>query len=131
MDKTELRSLQLFFRRALGNESLRVALDPKNTDQAQLSLGERQIGTIIVDDEDDDRSFALSLQIPVERAYIQDYLRTLFENDRLKIVPRGRKSDSVELMNGEDFLGIISADDPAGKSFTFQMAVLDFDLEDL
>ena len=61
---------------------------------------------------------------------MQDYLRRLFDNDKLKIVPRAKKSDSVELNAGEDFLGVISADDPKGKTFTFQMAILDFDLED-
>ena len=54
----------------------------------------------------------------------------LFENDRLKIMARGRKTDSVELNCGEDFLGVISADDAKGKSFTLQMAILDFDLEE-
>ena len=38
---------------------------------------------------------------------------------------------AVELNCGDDFLGIISADDPKGKSFTLQMAILDFDLEDI
>ena len=42
-----------------------------------------------------------------------------------------KKTDSVELNRGEDFLGVISADDPKGKSYTLQMAILDFDLEDL
>ena len=41
-----------------------------------------------------------------------------------------KKTDSVELNHGDDFLGVISADDPKGKSFTLQMAILDFDLED-
>jgi Protein of unknown function (DUF3126) len=49
----------------------------------------------------------------------------------LKIVPRGRKNDSVELNNDGDFLGVISADDPKAKSFTLQMAILDIDLEEL
>ncbi len=61
---------------------------------------------------------------------LQDYLRRLFENSKLKIVPRAKKTDSVELNSGDDFLGVISADDPAGTSFTLQVAILDFDLED-
>ncbi len=56
---------------------------------------------------------------------IQDYLRRLFENDKLRIVGRLKKTDLVELNNGDDFLGIVSADDPAGKTFTLQMAILD------
>ncbi len=41
-----------------------------------------------------------------------------------------KKNDSVELNNGEDFHGISSADDPKGKTYTLQIAILDFDLED-
>ena len=88
------------------------------------------IGSILVDDEDGDRSFAFDMKIPVERPTLQEYLRRLFENEKLKIVPRAKKTDSVELNSGDDFLGIISADDPKGKSYTLQMAILDFDLED-
>ncbi len=43
---------------------------------------------------------------------------------------RAKKTDSVELNNGPDFLGIVSADDPKGSSFTLQMAILDIDLDD-
>ena len=71
------------------------------------------------------------MKIPVARAVLQDYLRRLFENDKLKVVGRLKKIDSVEINNGDDFLGIASADDAACKTFTLQMAILDFDLEDL
>ena len=70
------------------------------------------------------------MKIPVERPVLQEYLRKLFECETLKIVARARKTDSVELNNGDDFIGVISADDPKGRSFTLQMAILDFDLED-
>lgn len=130
MDKTELKKLQAFLRQSFGAEGLRVTLDPKNTDAAAVHLGERRIASLSVDDEDGDRSFALEMKIPVGRDTLQDYLRALFENDALKIVARARKTDSVELNNGPDFLGVISADDARGSSFTLQMAILDFDLED-
>ena len=131
MDKTELRKLQGFVRKAFSHETLRVTLDPRNSEAAAVHLGERQIATITVDDEDGDRSFAFEMKIPVGREVLQEYLRRLFEADTLKIVARGRKMDSVELNNGEDFLGVISADDAKGSSFTLQIAVLDFDLEDM
>jgi hypothetical protein len=131
LNKTELQQLQDFLRRSFANEDLRVTPNPRNLDDADVHLGQRVIGNISVDDEDGDRSFAFAMKIPVERPVLQDYLRRLFENDKLKIVPRGRKTDSVELNSGEDFLGVISADDPKGGSFTLQMAILDFDLEDL
>ena len=130
MDKTELRKLQAFLRQSFGNDDMRVSLDPKNTEAAAVQLGERKIASITVDDEDGDRSFALELKIPVGRETLQEYLRALFENENLKIVARAKKNDSVELNNGPDFLGVISADDARGSSYTLQMAILDFDLED-
>ena len=130
MDKAELQKLQEFLRKALGNQGIKVTPGKRNSDDADVHLGERQIGTITVDDEDGDRSFAFEMKIPVERPVLQEYLRRLFETDKLTIVPRGKKNDLVELNNGDDFLGVISADDPKGKSFTLQMAILDFDLEE-
>lgn len=131
MNKSELRKLQEFLRDAFGAPGIKVGLNPKDEEQAAVSFGERAIGTIAVDDEDGDRSFSFAMKIPVERAVLQDYLRRLFDNDDLKIVARLKKTDSVELNRGEDFLGVISADDPKGKSFTLQMAILDYDIEDL
>ncbi len=130
MDKTELRKLQAFVRQAFDNEGIRVSLDPKDIEAAAVTFGERQIATIIVDDEDGDRSFSLEMKLPVGREVLQEYLRRLFETDKLTIASRMKKNDSVELNNGEDFLGIISADDPKGKTYTLQIAILDFDLED-
>jgi hypothetical protein len=130
LDKAELHKLQGFLRHAFGNDGIRVTIAKRNSDDADVHLGERQIGSIIVDDEDGDRSFAFDMKIPVERPVLQDYLRRLFENDKLRIVARAKKNDSVELNSGDDFLGVISADDPKGKTYTLQIAILDFDLED-
>ncbi len=131
MDKVEIRKLQRFLRQSLGNQTIKVTQGKRNPDDADVHLGERQIGAITVDDEDGDRSFAFEMKLPVERPVLQEYLRRLFETEKLKIVARGKKSDSVELTSGDDFIGVISADDPKGKSFTLQMAILDIDLEDV
>jgi hypothetical protein len=130
LEKGELRKLQAFLRRSFGNDDIRVALDPKDPDVAAMHLGERKLAAISVDDEDGDRSFALEMKIPVGREVLQSYLRKLFENDKLTIVARGRKTDSVELNSDSEFLGVISADDAKLSSFTLQIAILDFDLED-
>jgi len=130
LDKTELRKLQAFLRKSFGNEEVGVGLDPKDSDSAAVYLGELRIATLTVDDEDGDRSFALAMKIPVGREALQSYLRKRFENDKLTLVARGRKTDSVELNCGEDFLGVISADDAKGSSFTLQIAILDIDLDD-
>ncbi len=131
LQKTELRQLQAFLRQTFGNDDLRVAIDTKNQEGGAVHLGERQIGLIVVDDEDGDRSFAFEMKIPVGREVLQEYLRRLFENEKLKIVARTKKTDSVELNNGDEHVGIISADDARGSSFTLQMSILDYDLEEM
>lgn len=131
MDKSELHRLQAYLRRTFGNAALKVVPHSADAELADVSLGERRIAEISVDDEDGDRSFSFAMKIPVERANLESYLRLLFDNQALKIVPRLKKTDSVELNSGPDFLGVVSADDPKGKSFTLQMAILDFDLEDV
>ena len=131
MTKDEILKLRAHLRRSFGSPALTVTQSSHEREAADVSLGERKIGKIILDDEDGDRSFSFAMPIPVDRATLQDYLRKLFDNDKLRIAARMKKSDSVELANGDDFLGVVSADDKAGASFTLQMAILDFDLEDL
>jgi Protein of unknown function (DUF3126) len=130
VDKGEIVKLREFLRRSFGAPGIQVAPNSKSAEAADVSLGERQLGTITVDDEDGDRSFAFAMKVPVGRPVLQDYLRRLFENNKLTIAGRLKKTDSVELNNGPDFLGVISADDPEGSSFTLQMAILDVDLDD-
>jgi Protein of unknown function (DUF3126) len=130
MDKAEIVKLREFLRRSLGAPALQVAPNSKSAEAADVSIGERKLGTITVDDEDGDRSFAFAMKVPVGRSVLQDYLRRLFENDKLTIKGRANKSDSVEINNGPEFLGVISADDPEGSSFTLQMAILDVDLDE-
>jgi len=130
MDKGEIVKLREFLRKNFGSPAVLVTPSSRAKDAADVALGERKIGTITVDDEDGDRSFAFEMKLPVGRAVLQAYLRKLFENDKLTIAARAKKTDSVELNNGPDFLGIISADDPKGASFTLQMAILDIDLDD-
>ena len=130
MDKAEIVKLRDFLRTSFGAPALQVAPNSTSAEAAEVSLGEGKIGAITVDDEDGDRSFALAIKIPVGRAVLQDYLRKLFDNDKLTVAGRLKKTDSVELSNGKEFLGVISADDEEGSSFTLQMAILDIDLDE-
>ena len=130
MDKSEIVKLRDFLRKSFGAPTLQVAPSSRLAEAADVSLGERKIGAITVDDEDGDRSFAFAMKVPVERPVLQDYLRKLFGNDKLTVAARLKKTDLAELHNGPEFLGIISVDDPKGSSFTLQMAILDIDLEE-
>ena len=131
MEKVELKKLQAFLCRSFDNDAIRVVANPKSPDTtADVQFGQRTLGQITLDDEDGDRSFAFEMKIPVNRLILQDYLRRLFESDKLKVVTRAKKTDSVELTSGDDYIGVISADDKQGSSFTLQVAILDVDLEE-
>jgi Protein of unknown function (DUF3126) len=61
---------------------------------------------------------------------IENYLRRLFENPKLRVVPRPKKQDSAEVYLGEEFIGVLFVDDEdEDKSYNFQMAILETDLD--
>ena len=63
---------------------------------------------------------------------LQKYLQLKFGNRALDVRPRNKQNDSVEVYLGEEFLGLIYVDDEDGdKSYNFQMAILEEDLEDV
>lgn len=58
------------------------------------------------------------------------YLKKLFGNARMRVVPRPKKDDSAEVYVGEEFIGVLFVDDEDGeRSYNFQMAILGADLE--
>jgi Protein of unknown function (DUF3126) len=58
------------------------------------------------------------------------YLKKLFSNPRLRVVPRPKKDDSAEVYVAEEFIGVIFVDDEDDeRSYNFQMAILGTDLE--
>ncbi len=60
---------------------------------------------------------------------IETYLRQLFGNARIRVVPRPRKENSAEVYIGEEFIGVLFVDDEDDdRSYNFQMAILSTDL---
>jgi Protein of unknown function (DUF3126) len=58
------------------------------------------------------------------------YLKKLFGNARIRVVPRPKKEDSAEVYVGEEFIGVLFVDDEDDeRSYNFQMAILGADLE--
>jgi hypothetical protein len=58
------------------------------------------------------------------------YLKRLFNNPRIRVVPRPKKEDSAEVYIGEEFIGVLFLDDEdEDKSYNFQMAILETDLQ--
>ena len=63
VDVQEVRKLDAYLKRVFGNQKLRVVPRPKKDDSAEVYIGEEFIGVLIVDDEDDDRSFQFQMAI--------------------------------------------------------------------
>jgi uncharacterized protein DUF3126 len=61
---------------------------------------------------------------------IENYMKKLFGNARIRVVPRPKKEDSAEVYIGDEFVGVLFVDDEDDdRSYNFQMAILGSDLE--
>lgn len=63
---------------------------------------------------------------------LQGFLRKTFGNQAIEVRARPRKDDSCEVYLSDEFIGVIYLDDEDDdRSFNFQMAILDIDLEEV
>ena len=61
---------------------------------------------------------------------LDSYLKRLFDNPKIRVVPCPKKDDSAEVYMGDEFIGVLFVDDEDDdKSYNFQMAILETDLE--
>jgi Protein of unknown function (DUF3126) len=61
---------------------------------------------------------------------LEAYIKRLFGNAKLRVVPRPKKEDSAEVYIGDEFIGVLFVDDEDDeRSYNFQMAILGTDLE--
>ncbi len=135
MDVNEVRQLDNYLRKLFGNPQIRVV--PKAGDTAEVFVGEDDLGELIVDDEDGDRSYNFRMVIQVSNdpslqpvPTLNAYLRRKFENDNIRVVTRPKKADSLEAYIGDEFLGVLFVESEKGrKSYIFELPILDVDLE--
>lgn len=68
---------------------------------------------------------------PDEIRKLEAYLQKKFELSTLTVRARPKKDDSAEVYIGDEFIGVIYRDDEdEDLSWNFQMAILEFDLEE-
>lgn len=68
---------------------------------------------------------------PQEIVKLEKYLRSTFRLDTIEVRQRPQKDDSAEVYIGDEFIGVLYRDDEDGElSYSFSMAILDFDLPD-
>jgi Protein of unknown function (DUF3126) len=136
VDVQEVRKLDAYLKKLFGNANIRVV--PKAGETAEVFVGEDDLGELIVDDEDGDRSYNFRMVIQVGSdpsiqpvPTLNSYLRRKFENDKIRVVPRPKKTDSLEAYLGDEFIGVLFLETENGrKSYIFEVPILDIDLVD-
>jgi len=136
VDVSEVRKLTAYLRKLFGNSRIRVL--PEEGDKASVFVGEERLGALVVDDEDDERSYNFEVKITFGEAAtaknlktIETYLRRKFDNERIRVTARPRKSDSAEVSVGEEYIGVLFFDEQEKNSCYFEMPILALDLEDV
>ena len=135
MDVVEVKKLDAYLSKLFGNPSIRVV--PKQGKSAEVFVGEDDLGELILDDEDGDLSynFRMVIQVSADPSFqpipaLTAYLRGKFDNEQIRVVMRPKKTDSVEAYIGEEFLGVLFAENEKGRrSYIFELPILDVDLD--
>jgi hypothetical protein len=136
VDVQEVRKLDNYLKKVFGNPNLRVV--PKKDDVAEVFIGEDDLGEMTVDDEDGERSYNFRMVVQVSQdpsmqpvPTLTNYLRLKFDNQKIRVVTRPKKMDSLEVYLGEDFLGVLFLEAEKGrKSYILELPILDIDLID-
>jgi Protein of unknown function (DUF3126) len=131
----EIRQLTAYLKKVFGTSDIRLA--PKAGDAADVYIGEDEIGEMTADEDEGERSYNFRMVIQVGNdpsiqpvPTLNAFLRRRFDNDKIRVVTRPKKMDSLEAYIGEDFLGVLFVENEKGRrSYIFEMPILDFDLE--
>ena len=129
MDRQELDRLQAYLRRML-NSGIGLAARARRDDMAEIILNDEPIGRITLDEEDGEKAY--NVTVPIEmpaNPNLNEAVRGKFGNPRLRVVPRAKKTDSSEIYLDDEYIAVLFRDDASGRTWTFEMAVLDFDLD--
>lgn len=139
MNQNECARLGAYMSKLLGSPTVSVV--PKGKEAGEMLVNGAAVASVIKDDEDDELSYCISLEIaraagvkkgaPIddaERKRLESVLKQRLHAADLDVRPRPRKTDSAEVYVGDEFIGTVSADDDAGYYLT--AIVLGFDLEE-
>lgn len=136
MDVQEVSKLDAYLKKVFGNQTIRVV--PKGGDMAEVFAGEDDLGELTSDEDEGEKSYNFRMVIQVSNdpamqpiPTLNAYLRKKFDNDKIRVVTRPKKMDSLEVYIGDDFLGVLFLEAERGrKSYILELPILDFDLED-
>jgi len=137
VDAAEISKLDSYLKRLFGSPRLRVVPRPQRDDYAEVFLGDEMFGRIVVDDEDDERSYNFEKAITLSGsgrspkldnetvARLNVHLKEQL-GQKFSVRKRPTKTDSADLHAGEEFVGVVFTDE---GGFALEMAILQQDLE--
>jgi len=135
VDLQAVKKIDAYLKKLFANQRIRVVPQAKK-DLAEVYIGEEKLGDLNVDDEDEDLSYNFRMEISLGEVSdvdqikrLEAYLKRRFDNERIRVVPRARKRDSLEAYLGDEFIGVLFVDDEkARRSYILEMPILDMDL---
>ena len=100
--------------------------------------GPDDLGELTVDDEDGERSYNFRMVIQVGNdpsiqpvPTLNAYLRSKFDNENIRVVPRPKKTDLLEVYIGDEFIAVLFLELEKGRrSYILELPILDVDLVD-
>ena len=137
MDAAEISKLDNYLKRLFGSPRLRVVPRPQRDDYAEVFLGDELFGRIVVDDEDDERSYNFEKSITLPGAgrspkldnetvpKLNVHLKQQL-GEKFTVRKRPTKTDSADLHVGDEFVGVVFSDD---TGFALEVPILEQDLE--
>ena len=136
VDVGEVRKLDAYLKKLFGNPNIRLV--PKTYDSGEIFVGEDDLGELTVDDEEGERSYNFRMVIQVGNdpsiqpvPTLNAYLRRKFDNENIRVVVRPKKTDSLEVYIGEEFIGVLFLEIEKGRrSYILELPILDVDLAD-
>ena len=137
MNVQEVRQLDAYLKKLFGNPNIRVV--PRGGETAEVFVGEDDLGELTADEDEGERSFNFRMVIQLGQdptiqpvPALNAYLRHRFDNDKIRVVTRPKKMDSLEVYMDEEFIGVLFVENEKGRrSYILELPILDVDLADM
>jgi hypothetical protein len=133
----EVRQLDAYLKKLFGNPNIRVV--PRGGETAEVFVGEDDLGELTADEDEGERSYNFRMVIQIGQdptiqpvPALNAYLRLRFNNDKIRVVTRPKKMDSLEVYMDEEFIGVLFVENEKGRrSYILELPILDVDLADM
>lgn len=137
MNVQEVRQLDAYLKKLFGNPNIRVV--PRGGETAEVFVGEDDLGELTADEDEGERSYNFRMVIQIGQdptiqpvPALNAYLRLRFDNDKIRVVTRPKKMDSLEVYMDEEFIGVLFVENEKGRrSYILELPILDVDLADM